>query len=102
VDTSPAGLQPILECVAKGRDERYIAYFGFRNNESAPIELPIGPKNSFDPKPNDRGQPTFFPEGRSAPYPKAAFSVVFDGEPLVWLLDGRTATASRNAQSCTN
>lgn len=93
-------MSPILECVAKVSDNRYIAYFGFRNNESAPIELPIGPKNSFDQKPFDRGQPTFFAAGRSAPYPKAAFSVVFDGDSLVWQLDGRTSTASRKSHSC--
>jgi hypothetical protein len=83
-------------------DERYIAYFGFRNNKSGAVELRIGSRNRFNPGPTDRGQPMLFPEGRSTPYPKAAFSVVFDGDPLVWLLDGRTATASRNAQSCTN
>jgi len=81
-------------------DERYIAYFGFRNNKSGAVELRLGPYNRFVPGPIDRGQPMLFPEGRSTPYPKAAFSVVFDGDPLVWQLDGKTSTASRNSRNC--
>jgi len=99
-DVSTAGVSPILECVAKVSDERYIAYFGFRNNKSGAVELRLGPYNRFVPGPIDRGQPMLFPEGRSTPYPKAAFSVVFDGDPLVWQLDGKTSTASRNSRNC--
>ncbi|GAB4443431.1 MAG: hypothetical protein OHK0015_43420 [Chloroflexi bacterium OHK40] len=93
-------VRPILECVARLDDGSYVAYFGFRNTASVPVVIEVGEQNNFSPEPANRGQPTTFPVGRSSYYPNAAFSVSFDGSRLVWSLNGSTATASRNSQSC--
>jgi hypothetical protein len=101
-DESPPqfGLRPILECVAPLANGRYRAYFGYRNDTTMVINLLIGPRNRFTPAPFNRGQPEQFFPGRTSFYPDAAFSIDFDGAPLVWRLDGRTATASRNSPIC--
>jgi hypothetical protein len=95
-----AALRPVLECVLELREDRYVAFFGYANSFDEPVELEVGSNNRFSPGPIDRGQPSIFPVGRSAPYPEAAFSVIFDGKPLVWFLDGRTATASLESKRC--
>ncbi|MEM8535442.1 MAG: alpha/beta hydrolase, partial [Chloroflexota bacterium] len=92
---------PILECVQPQQNGSYTAYFGYRNNNNAAIDIPIGAHNRFSPGPQERGQPSLFHPGRTAHYPDEAFQVVFDGYPLVWTLNGQTATASNNpAQIC--
>jgi hypothetical protein len=94
-------VRPILECVADHGDGTYAAYFGYKNDNDYAVDIPIGGHNKFTPAPQDRGQPTTFQPGRTPYYPNAAFSIDFDGSPLVWTLYGRTATASDNpAQRC--
>jgi len=94
-------VRPILECVADHGDGTYTAYFGYKNDNDYAVDIPIGERNKFTPTPQDRGQPTTFQPGRTPYYPDAAFSIDFDGSPLVWTLYGRTATASDNpAQRC--
>lgn len=41
-----------------------MARFGYRNNASASVTIPVGPKNKFGPEDEDRGQPTIFLPGR--------------------------------------
>ncbi|NJM05761.1 hypothetical protein HC891_05530 [Candidatus Gracilibacteria bacterium] len=93
-------LRPILECVIPLEEGSFIAYFGYRSNAENDTTLAIGENNRFSPAPFDRGQPTIFAPGRSPFYPNAAFSVISDVEALVWHLDGRTATATRNSEQC--
>ncbi|MBN1284436.1 MAG: DUF11 domain-containing protein, partial [Anaerolineae bacterium] len=101
-------LSPILECVADNHDGTFTAHFGYENRESRTVFIPVGPDNKFTPEPADRGQPTAFTlpnvipgrPGRTPFYPNSAFSVVFDGNNLVWSLHGRTATASSSSQRC--
>ncbi len=105
VATPAQVLRPILECVRDNGNGTYTAYFGYKSDWNAPLSVPIGANNKFTPNPQDRGQPTTFQPGRTAFYPNAAFSVLFDGNNLVWSLkspDGstRTSTASRNATRC--
>ncbi|HEX3557099.1 MAG TPA: SdrD B-like domain-containing protein [Thermoanaerobaculia bacterium] len=95
-------VNPIFECVAPNADGTYTAYFGYLNPNSSSITIPIGSGNMFSPAPADRGQPTTFNPGRTPFWPNAAFSVVFDGNNLVWTLNGLTATASRNSTPCSN
>ena len=95
-------VRPILECVANNGNGSYTAYFGYRNDNNLPVTLPIGSANKFSPSPQDRGQPTTFAPGRTPYWPNAAFSIPFDGNNLVWTLDGRTATASANSAPCSN
>lgn len=96
-----AVVRPILECVANNGNGTYTAYFGYKNDSAADITLLVGTKNKFTPGPQDRGQPTTFLTGRTPFYPNAAFSVPFNGNNLVWTLNGRTATASRTSTACT-
>ncbi|MFP4394324.1 MAG: Ig-like domain-containing protein, partial [Anaerolineales bacterium] len=95
-------VRPILECVVDNRDGSYTAYFGYLNGNDFPVPIGVGDRNKFTPTPQDRGQPTTFEPGRTSYWPDAAFGVDFDGNNLVWTLDGRTATASRNSTPCSN
>ena len=95
-------IRPILECVVDNRDGTYTAYFGYLNGNDFPVSIEVGDRNKFSPTPQDRGQPTTFESGRTSYWPDAAFNVDFDGNNLVWTLDGRTATASRNSTPCSN
>jgi hypothetical protein len=89
-------VRPVLECVEKQRGNRYTAHFGYLNTNEASVTIPVGSSNRFHPDGDDRGQPETFVPGRQV----AAFTVDFNGGNLVWLLDGRTATASKHSQRC--
>jgi hypothetical protein len=80
----------------------YAAYFGYVNEDTIPVNIPVGLRNRFTPRPFDREQPTVFMPGRTPFYPDAAFSIVFEGTALVWHLDGRTVTANANSPACTS
>lgn len=88
--------RPVLECVSANGDGTYTAVFGTNNPSAVTDASPIGRANSFSPAPADRGQPTSIAPGRSV----AVFSVVFDGNNLVWSLNGRTSTASAGSRPC--
>ncbi|MBD1881851.1 MULTISPECIES: hypothetical protein [unclassified Coleofasciculus] len=87
-------LTPVLEGVVSCPTGPYIAYFGYKNENSATVDNPVGVYNKFTPSPENRGQTTSFLSGRVY----NAFSVKFDGGNLVWTLaipgKRRTATAS--------
>jgi hypothetical protein len=93
-------VRPIVECVAQLDDDTSIAYFGYQNSHTFPVEIGIGSRNTFSPAPIDRGQPTTFMPGRSPAYPNPAFGVIFTTERLVWTLDGRKVTVTRNMRPC--
>lgn len=113
-----ARISPILECVATEVDGSYIAYFGYENFNTTAIEIRAGDLNRITGgglEGTDQGQVTTFeypapnhPEGRPGRtgfYPNFAFSVAFDGTPLVWTLTGpdgatRTSTASSQGTQC--
>lgn len=95
-----APVHPILECVANNGDGTYTAYFGYQNDNAFVVTIPVGPDNKFSPNPENRSQPSVFQSGRSSSYPNAAFSVVFDGNNLVWTVWDRTASASRASKAC--
>lgn len=95
-------VRPILECVINNGNGTYTAHFGYLNENSIPVVIPIGVDNKFTPGPDGKGQPTNFLPGRTDYFPNAAFTVVFDGSNLVWTLkgpDGVTRTATANASS---
>jgi hypothetical protein len=97
-----APVKPILECVADNQDGTYTAYFGYLNENDFAVTIPVGDENKFSPTPQDRGQPTTFEAGRTPYWPDAAFGVEFDGNNLVWTLDGRTATANSGSTPCSH
>ena len=57
-------LQPILDCVTQIDDTTYTAWFGYENDDTTSISVPVGPQSKFSPTPNDRTQPTVFAPGR--------------------------------------
>ncbi|MBX7186278.1 MAG: Ig-like domain repeat protein, partial [Vicinamibacteria bacterium] len=104
-DDDDHGLRPILECVVRHSSSSYTAYFGFKNETSQSISIPVGSSNAFSPAPQNRNQPTTFPKGRSPYYPNAAFSVPFNGSNLTWTLRGpgnhaRSVTAKASSPRC--
>jgi len=99
-------VKPVLECVIDNYDGTFTARFGYLNENTVAVEIPVGANNKFTPAPEDRGQTTVFQPGRvGQPGDVGAFSVVFDGSNLVWTLKGpdgstRTSTASSNSKRC--
>ena len=57
----------------------------FNSNQTQAVDLPIGELNRFSPGPEDRGQPTHFPPGRSWGVFTIQVPGDFDGE-LTWTL----------------
>ena len=95
-------LIPLLECVDNNGDGTYTAHFGYLNQSGAPINLPVGPKNMFEPGQLDEGQPTVFLPGEHL----NVFSVTFNAtEEIKWMLkaDGdkrHQVVASATSDAC--
>jgi hypothetical protein len=95
-------LIPLLECVDNNGNGTYTAHFGYLNNGSSVITLPIGSKNMFVGGDKDRGQPTVFYPGEHL----SEFTVVFDAlDTIKWLLkaDGdrrHQVEASATSEAC--
>jgi hypothetical protein len=69
------------------------AFFGYRNDNPNEVDVPVGPRNNLDDPAAiiNPPQPTHFLVGRVF----GAFEFTwYSGQPLVWTLDGRTATAN--------
>ena len=84
---SGQGVAPVYEGFDTNADGSFNMWFGYmnRNYEEEP-DIPVGPDNSFQPGPADRGQPTHFAVRRH----KDIFSVTvpkdFGDQKLVWKL----------------
>lgn len=97
-------LIPLLNCVDDNGDGTFTAHFGYLNQTSSPITVPLGSMNMFVPPPNDRGQPTVFLPGEN----DFVFQVVFDGtfgQEIKWMLkaDGdrrHQVEASATSEPC--
>ena len=95
-------LIPLLECVDDNGDGTLTAHFGYLNQGNVAINLPVGPKNMFEPGQLDYGQPEVFLPGEHLD----VFSVVFNiTEELHWMLkaDGdrrHQVTASVMSDAC--
>ena len=89
-------VKPVLSCVANNGDGTYTARYGYENPNVFPVEIPVGSKNRFSPRPQDRGQITTFEPGTV----ENAFEVTFDGRYFTWVLDRQSAPASRFSPSC--
>jgi RHS repeat-associated protein len=98
-----ASVVPVLNCVANYGNGNYIARFGYQNNNSAAVTIPVGTNNTFTPTPANRGQTTTFQPGKQ----NYTFNVLFNGSTLSWYLKGpdntgRTVTASSSSTACTS
>ena len=87
-------VSPVLECVSRD-GARLVAHFGYSNKNVSRVEIAVGSSNRFVPG-ESLGQPTLFQPGRLID----VFHVTFSGGNLVWVLDGRTATASPSSKAC--
>ena len=86
-------LIPFLECVTDNGKGTFTAHFGYVNQTSHRIVVPLEPDNKFDPSPHDRGQPTIFDPGEHS----EVFQVTFDGtdgKKIEWLLKGGKVNAA--------
>ena len=97
----PKRLNPVTECVSDNGDGTFTAYFGYQSTYATAVNQAVGGKNKISPGNANRGQPAVFQPGRQ----QRVFSVVFDGNALVWTLSGPndkggTATASRTSAVC--
>jgi RHS repeat-associated protein len=92
-------IHPIVECVENNGNGTYTAHFGYSNDNSYPVTVPVGLLNMFLPLPINRGQITVFQPGIQ----QNVFTVVFNGNPLIWQVRGRIATATNNpALACSS
>jgi len=83
---------PVFEGWEPNPDGTVSMYFGYMNrNWKEELDIPIGPNNSFDPAPIDRGQPTHFLPRRG----KQIFAVVVPKgfkQTITWTLTIRGNT----------
>jgi hypothetical protein len=75
-------VRPILDCVVENHDGTLTALWGYENESSKVVTIPVGSDNKFSPSPKDRGQPKLFAPGRT-PYAVGAFSC-FSSGTLSW------------------
>src|SRR5438445_13192912 len=85
-------IAPVFEGWEPNPDGTFSLYFGYMNrNWKEELDIPIGPNNSFDPAPADRGQPTHFLPRRG----KQIFAVVVPKgfkQTITWTLTIRGNT----------
>lgn len=85
-------IAPVFEGWEPNPDGTVSMYFGYMNrNWKEELDIPIGPNNSFDPAPADRGQPTHFLPRRG----KQIFAVVVPKDfkqTITWTLTIRGNT----------
>ena len=87
-------LKPIsifVTCVDAG-STTYAATYGYLNPNATSVTIGVGADNRMSPQPENRGQPTTFLAKRVGD----AFAVtgIPNGTNLVWILNGKTSTAS--------
>jgi hypothetical protein len=80
-------LIPVLNCVENNGNGTYTAQFGYFNTTNGYITVPIGQSktqsNTFNPPPEDRGQPTEFEPGEH----NNVFQVTFGrSQTITWVL----------------
>jgi hypothetical protein len=94
--TTPLPLKPAVDCIWDEGNGLFTAAFGYRNDDGEERLVPNGSANAFDGDRGDRGQPTLFLPGEQ----HSQFWVQSNGENLTWILEGSSATATRQARAC--
>jgi hypothetical protein len=74
-----------------------LAKFGYQNDSTETIKIPIGDKNKFTPGNQDIGQPTEFFKGR---VPNIISATIPAGGTLRWFLGNATVDASITTTRC--
>jgi len=89
-------IEPRVNCVRLNSDGTFTVVFGYVNPNKGVLYFAVGPKNTFEMAPAQRGQPTNFMLGEH----NDVFRVTAPaGEKMVWIVDGHRATASANEGS---
>ena len=89
---------PSLHCVSLTVPGHPIAFFGYDNQNTKAVKIPIGTANHFSPTVSgtkDRGQPTTFAPGVH----NDAFAVSFTSATLAWTLTGPNGASTNVAVS---
>jgi hypothetical protein len=93
----PPKVTPIAECVDLNPDGTLVAHFGYQNDGSSPVDVPVGSMNYVTPGVADRDQPTTFFTGRV----NNILTVTFPStDTLSWIVGEATASASIATQRC--
>lgn len=94
------GLAPLLNCVYLQPDNTVSAFFGYVNQNSNSVDVPVGASNFVAPDPQNWGQSTTFQTGVQ----NSVWSATFDPSQtpsIAWTLAGETVTASNQpAEYC--
>jgi hypothetical protein len=94
--SSGQNIAPVYEGWEKNPDGSFNLLFGYMNrNWEEEIDLPVGPENTFEPGPIDRGQPTHFFPRRNRFVFKIRVPADFGQREVVWTLisHGKTEKA---------
>ena len=91
---APEDVTPFLECV-EATNPGFVAHFGYRSGERAPVTLEVGAANMFAPGDENRGQPITFDPGTH----NDVVPVPFSGS-LQWRLSINSVTASADSRRC--
>lgn len=90
-------ITPIADCVDVQNDGTLVAHFGYQNDSTETLNIPIGAKNFVTPGPDDAGQPTQFFNGRAT----NTFTKTFpSGDAVRWVLGKTYAEASIKTDRC--
>ena len=98
VTTLPNQITPILECVTENGTNSYTSYFGYNNYNSEDVLVPLGTKNNISSQFSGiNGSPVnIFIPGRQT----NVFSIDFNGQEILWQLNGSSVSASSKSPPC--
>ncbi len=91
-------VQPVFEGWERNSDGTFTMVFGYLNrNYEERAEVPIGPANSFEPGPADRGQPTRFYPRRQQFVFRVQVPADWGEKDLVWTVTAHGGTSQATA-----
>jgi hypothetical protein len=90
-------VSPILDCVTDNGGGWYTAYFGYQNNSSFVVNIPLGVDNRFLPDPPFRGQPANFDPGIHKNVVTTNFQ---SSESISWQLGSINVSANSSSPPC--
>jgi hypothetical protein len=96
VNNLPKEILPVMNCVTNNGDGTYTAYFGYDNQNSVSVFIPVYSQNKISPDPWDRGQPGVFKVGEW----EKVFSVTWTSGNIIWHLNNKIAIAKTDSPPC--
>ena len=90
-------IRPVLKCVEKLNDKRWVAHFGYRKEGAKKVTIPVGFHNRFWPPPIGQGQPLVF----TAPAEPEVVKMEFGpGASVAWILGQSFQVADARSTPC--